>query len=55
VLLQQEMTGHVLAGRVLGLVADRQRRQRIAAAASRWARPHAARVIVDRALELVNR
>jgi UDP-N-acetylglucosamine--N-acetylmuramyl-(pentapeptide) pyrophosphoryl-undecaprenol N-acetylglucosamine transferase len=54
-LLQQETTGHVLAGQVLGLVADPQRRQRIAAAARRWARPHAARVIVDRALELVNR
>jgi UDP-N-acetylglucosamine--N-acetylmuramyl-(pentapeptide) pyrophosphoryl-undecaprenol N-acetylglucosamine transferase len=51
-LLQAEMTGHVLAGRVLSLAADRDRRGRMAAAARSLARPDAARVIVDRALEL---
>ena len=53
-LLQQEMTGHTLARRILALVADRDRRARIATAARSLARPDAARVIVDRALELVS-
>ena len=53
VLLQAEMTGHVLAQRVLALAADRHRRARMAAAARSLARPDAARVIVDRALALV--
>jgi UDP-N-acetylglucosamine--N-acetylmuramyl-(pentapeptide) pyrophosphoryl-undecaprenol N-acetylglucosamine transferase len=52
-LLQAEMTGHALAQRILALVRDVDRRSRIAAAARALARPDAAKVIVDRALELV--
>jgi UDP-N-acetylglucosamine--N-acetylmuramyl-(pentapeptide) pyrophosphoryl-undecaprenol N-acetylglucosamine transferase len=52
VLLQSEMTGHVLAQRLQALAADRGRRGRMARAARALARPDAARVIVDRALEL---
>jgi len=55
VLLQQEATGPTLARRIRALAADRQARTRMAAAARSLARPDAARVIVDRALELVNR
>ena len=55
VLLQQDLTGPVLAERLLALAADRTRRARMAAAARALARPDAARVIVDRALELVKR
>jgi UDP-N-acetylglucosamine--N-acetylmuramyl-(pentapeptide) pyrophosphoryl-undecaprenol N-acetylglucosamine transferase len=55
VLLQQDLTGPVLADRLLALAADRARRERMAAAARTLARPNAARVIVDRALELVKR
>ena len=53
VLLQQDLTGHALAARVLALVADRGRRGRLATAARALAKPDAARLIVDRALELV--
>jgi UDP-N-acetylglucosamine--N-acetylmuramyl-(pentapeptide) pyrophosphoryl-undecaprenol N-acetylglucosamine transferase len=53
VLVQSEMTGHVLAQRILSLAADRERRTRMAGAARALAKPDAARVIVDRALELV--
>jgi len=53
VLLQQEVTGAVLADRLLALAGDRARRQRISAAARLLARPDAARVIVDRAMELI--
>ena len=52
VLLQQDLTGPVLASRVMALAGDRARRERMAAAARALARPDAARVIVDRALEL---
>ena len=52
-LLQSEMTGASLAGRILALAHDRDRRARMAAAARSLARPGAARAIVDRALELV--
>ncbi len=51
-LLQRDLTGTALAARVLALAADRARRQRMAAAARSLARPDAARVIVDRLLEL---
>jgi UDP-N-acetylglucosamine--N-acetylmuramyl-(pentapeptide) pyrophosphoryl-undecaprenol N-acetylglucosamine transferase len=51
-LLQRDLTGAVLAQRVLALAADRGRRERMGAAARALARPDAARVIVDRALEL---
>src|SRR5207247_7225238 len=49
VLLQRDVTGPVLADRLLALAGDRVRRRRISAAARALARPDAARVIVDRA------
>jgi UDP-N-acetylglucosamine--N-acetylmuramyl-(pentapeptide) pyrophosphoryl-undecaprenol N-acetylglucosamine transferase len=54
VLLQHGLSGHVLADRILALAADRERRERLAAAARSMARPDAARVIANRALELVS-
>jgi UDP-N-acetylglucosamine--N-acetylmuramyl-(pentapeptide) pyrophosphoryl-undecaprenol N-acetylglucosamine transferase len=53
VLLQSDLTGHTLAQRILTLAADHERRIRIAAKALTMARPGAARMIVDRALQLV--
>jgi UDP-N-acetylglucosamine--N-acetylmuramyl-(pentapeptide) pyrophosphoryl-undecaprenol N-acetylglucosamine transferase len=53
VLLQRDVTGHVLAQRILGLVRDGEARTRMASAARTLARPDAAKVIVDRAMELV--
>ena len=55
VLLQSELSGASLAERILTLAADRPRRRQIAAAARALARPDAAKVIVDKALELVAR
>ncbi len=55
VLDQRELTGHALAGRILALARDVDRRQRMGAAARRLARPDAARAIVDRALALAGR
>src|SRR5258706_3752163 len=52
-LLQSGLTGDRLAGQVLKLAADGERRGRLASRARAMARPDAARVIVDRALELV--
>jgi UDP-N-acetylglucosamine--N-acetylmuramyl-(pentapeptide) pyrophosphoryl-undecaprenol N-acetylglucosamine transferase len=49
---QKELTGDALAARVLSLVDDPARRRAIAAAARRFARPDAAKAIVDRALQL---
>jgi len=54
-LLQRDLTGSVLAARVLALASDRDRRGRMAAAARTLARPDAARVIVDRAIALVEK
>ena len=54
VLLQQDMTAAVLAERILGLAGDRERRRRMATAAKSLGRPDAARVIVDRAIELTS-
>jgi UDP-N-acetylglucosamine--N-acetylmuramyl-(pentapeptide) pyrophosphoryl-undecaprenol N-acetylglucosamine transferase len=54
VMLQNEVTGASLADRILSLARDGDRRRRIAAAAHKVARPDAARIIVDRALELVD-
>jgi UDP-N-acetylglucosamine--N-acetylmuramyl-(pentapeptide) pyrophosphoryl-undecaprenol N-acetylglucosamine transferase len=54
VLLQADATGPALAQRILALAADPGARARMGAAARRLARPDAARVIVDRALALVN-
>ncbi len=50
---QSDMTGAMLAERLLRLAGDRERRRRMAAAARVLARPDAARVIVDRAEQLM--
>jgi UDP-N-acetylglucosamine--N-acetylmuramyl-(pentapeptide) pyrophosphoryl-undecaprenol N-acetylglucosamine transferase len=55
VLLQAEATGRALADRILALAADREGRARMAAASRSLARPDAAELIVDRALELAGR
>jgi len=55
VLLQKDMTGRVLAERVLTLARDREQRTRMAIAARSLARPDAAKVIVDKALEIADR
>ena len=52
VLAQRDLTGRSLAARLLALAADRSRRAHMAAVARSLARPDAARVIVDRALQL---
>jgi len=52
---QKELSGEAIAGRITALVADPDRRARMAAAARALARPDAARVIVGRALELAGR
>jgi len=49
---ERELSGARLAAAVLALAGDRERRDRMAAAARALARPDAARVIVDRALAL---
>ena len=54
-LLQHDASGEALASRVQALAADPARRQRIASVARGLAKPDAARVIVDRALELAAR
>jgi UDP-N-acetylglucosamine--N-acetylmuramyl-(pentapeptide) pyrophosphoryl-undecaprenol N-acetylglucosamine transferase len=54
-LLQADVTGEVLADRVLAIASDRDRRARMEAAARSFARPDAAKVIVDRVMELVGR
>jgi UDP-N-acetylglucosamine--N-acetylmuramyl-(pentapeptide) pyrophosphoryl-undecaprenol N-acetylglucosamine transferase len=54
-LRQRDLTGAVLAARVLALASDRDRRQRMSAASRTLARPDAARIIVDRALALAER
>ena len=55
VLLQKDMTGESLAAAIRGLVADGARRDRLASSARALGRPLAARVIVERATELVDR
>jgi UDP-N-acetylglucosamine--N-acetylmuramyl-(pentapeptide) pyrophosphoryl-undecaprenol N-acetylglucosamine transferase len=52
VLDQRELTGATLASRILALLDDEPRRAQLAAAVRRFARPDAARVIVDRVLDL---
>ena len=52
---QKALTGETLAARILALAGDAGRRGQMAAAARSFARPDAARVIVDRALELIGR
>jgi UDP-N-acetylglucosamine--N-acetylmuramyl-(pentapeptide) pyrophosphoryl-undecaprenol N-acetylglucosamine transferase len=53
VLLQSSLTGGALAQRIVALAADPGMRARMARAAAALARPDAARVVVDRALELI--
>jgi UDP-N-acetylglucosamine--N-acetylmuramyl-(pentapeptide) pyrophosphoryl-undecaprenol N-acetylglucosamine transferase len=55
VIEQKNLTGVLLAERVLGLAGDRARREALGAAARRLARPDAAHVIVDKVLELAAR
>jgi UDP-N-acetylglucosamine--N-acetylmuramyl-(pentapeptide) pyrophosphoryl-undecaprenol N-acetylglucosamine transferase len=50
---QKALTGAVLAERIVRLATDEPRRVQMATAAAAFARPDAARVIVDRALALV--
>jgi UDP-N-acetylglucosamine--N-acetylmuramyl-(pentapeptide) pyrophosphoryl-undecaprenol N-acetylglucosamine transferase len=52
VILQAAMTGDVLADRILSLARDRERRERMGRAARGFARPDAARAIVDRVIQL---
>ena len=49
---QRELTGERLAAEILALARDDDARRRMSEAARRMARPDAARVIVDRVLEL---
>ena len=53
--LQEHTTGSALAKQILALAADETARTRMARAAQLLARPDAAKVIVDRALELIGR
>src|SRR5262245_22957003 len=52
VLLQRDLTGDALANRIVTLANDPGRRRQMSAAARALAKPDAAKVIVDRALEL---
>jgi UDP-N-acetylglucosamine--N-acetylmuramyl-(pentapeptide) pyrophosphoryl-undecaprenol N-acetylglucosamine transferase len=52
---QKDLTGPLLAERIVALAADAGRREAMARAARTFARPDAARAIVDRALELARR
>ncbi len=54
VLIQSELTGPALARRILMLAADPGARRRMSAAARTMAGPDAERMIVDRAMELVD-
>jgi len=55
VLLQPDATGPALANRIRMLAAERDARERMAAASRSLARPAAARLIVDKALEIARR
>jgi UDP-N-acetylglucosamine--N-acetylmuramyl-(pentapeptide) pyrophosphoryl-undecaprenol N-acetylglucosamine transferase len=52
---QRELTGDRLASEILGLVGNDGARRQITKAVERMARPDAARIIVDRVLELAGR
>jgi UDP-N-acetylglucosamine:LPS N-acetylglucosamine transferase len=49
---QRELSGDRLAAEILLLVGDETRRRQMSLAAARLARPGAAKLIVDRVLEL---
>jgi UDP-N-acetylglucosamine--N-acetylmuramyl-(pentapeptide) pyrophosphoryl-undecaprenol N-acetylglucosamine transferase len=49
---QKDLTGERIAERLLALAGDAARRERIAAAARAFAKPDAAKAIVDKVLEL---
>jgi UDP-N-acetylglucosamine--N-acetylmuramyl-(pentapeptide) pyrophosphoryl-undecaprenol N-acetylglucosamine transferase len=55
VMLQADVNGSSLADRILALARETDRRHRTEMAARRLARPDAAKVIVDRALQLAGR
>jgi UDP-N-acetylglucosamine--N-acetylmuramyl-(pentapeptide) pyrophosphoryl-undecaprenol N-acetylglucosamine transferase len=55
VLLQSDASGNVLAGRIIELAGDADRRTAMGAAARGLARVDAAKAIADRALALVRR
>jgi UDP-N-acetylglucosamine--N-acetylmuramyl-(pentapeptide) pyrophosphoryl-undecaprenol N-acetylglucosamine transferase len=50
---QKDLTGALLATRMTALISDAERLAAMSAAARRLARPEAARVIADTALELI--
>lgn len=52
VLLQADASGATLAARILALASDRPRRQAMSVAVKRFAKPDAARTIVNRVVEL---
>jgi len=52
VIEQKDLTGELLATRLIELTADPARLEAMSAAARRMAKPDAATLIVDRALEL---
>jgi UDP-N-acetylglucosamine--N-acetylmuramyl-(pentapeptide) pyrophosphoryl-undecaprenol N-acetylglucosamine transferase len=52
-ILDQELNGELLAGRIQAYVSDRQRIERMAAAARRMGRPEAAARIVDECYALI--
>lgn len=54
-LLQKDASGAALAKRILALAADDARRLRMATAVRSFAKPDAAKVIVDKAIELVGK
>ncbi|HKY23437.1 MAG TPA: undecaprenyldiphospho-muramoylpentapeptide beta-N-acetylglucosaminyltransferase [Vicinamibacterales bacterium] len=54
VIEQQVLNGERLADRILALVADRDKRRQMSAAARRLAKPRAAEVIVDAVMELMD-
>ncbi len=52
---QRDLSGHMLAARIVALAGDGARRDRMAAAVHAFARPEAANAIVDRVLVLTGR
>ena len=52
---QSEMTGETLAQRIIALASDAPRRDAMAGAARQLAKPDAAKAIVDRAFQLLER